>query len=213
MAADERNPMDHDTALITFILDESGSMGSIERAARNGFNAYREEQIAHGGETWWTLTTFNQEVRTRYSALPGRRVPKLGADYSPSGCTALYDAIGASIMKTRAHLSKLGTNRPADVIVVILTDGMENASREWTQEQVFELITESEAAGWQFIFLGANQDSWDVSQNLGIRRGTVVDWSPDARSHALAIDEANLASSHYRTHGLPLSRYRDRRES
>jgi hypothetical protein len=205
--------MDHDTALITFILDESGSMHPIERAARNGFNAYREEQIAHGGETWWTLTTFNQKVRTRYSALPGRRVPKLGADYSPSGSTALYDAIGASIMKTRAHLSKLGTNRPADVIVVILTDGMENASREWTQEQVFELITESEAAGWQFIFLGANQDSWDVSQNLGIRRGTVVDWSPDARSHAHAIDEANLASSHYRTHGSPLSRYRDRRES
>ena len=204
--------MDHDTALITFILDESGSMHPIERAARKGFNAYREEQIAHGGETWWTLTTFNQKVRTRYSALPGRRVPKLGADYSPSGSTALYDAIGASIMKTRAHLSKLGTNRPADVIVVILTDGMENASGEWTPEQVFELITESEAAGWQFIFLGANQDSWEVSRGLGIRAGTVVDWSPDDRSYALAIDEANEASSHYRTHHSPMSGYRDRRD-
>ena len=90
---------------------------------------------------------------------------------------------------------------------------MENASQEWTRAQVFELITEAENAGWQFIFLGANQDSWEVSQNLGIRRGTVVDWSPDERSHAHSIDEANLASSHYRTHGSPLSRYRDRRES
>ena len=205
--------MDHDTALITFILDESGSMGSIEDAAREGFNAYRQEQIAHGGETWWTLTTFNQDVNTRFSALPGRRVPRLGRDYSPHGCTALYDAIGASIVKTRAHLSELGGERPADVIVVILTDGMENASREWTPAQVFELITEAESAGWQFIFLGANQDSWEVSQNLGIRRGAVVDWSPDARSHALAIEEASSATCDFRTHGSPLSYYRDRRES
>jgi hypothetical protein len=204
--------MDHDTALITFILDESSSMSDIRHATREGFNAYRQEQIAHGGETWWTLTTFNQDVNTRFSALPGRRVPRLGREYSPHGCTALYDAIGASIVKTRAQLSELGGERPADIIVVILTDGMENASREWTRAQVFELITEAENAGWQFIFLGANQDSWEVSQDLGIRRGTVVDWSPDARSHALAIDEANLASSHYRTHGSPLSHYRDRRE-
>ena len=205
--------MDHDTALITFILDESGSMSDIRHATREGFNAYRQEQIAHGGETWWTLTTFNQDVQTRFSALPGRRVPPLGREYSPHGCTALYDAIGASIVKTRAHLSELGGERPADIIVVILTDGMENASQEWTRAQVFELITEAENAGWQFIFLGANQDSWEVSQNLGIRRGAVVDWSPDARSHALAIEEASSATSDFRTHGSPLSYYRDRRES
>ena len=205
--------MEHDSALITFILDESGSMSAIERAARDGFNAYREEQIAHGGDTWWTLTTFNHDVRTRYSALPGRRVPKLGADYSPSGCTALYDAIGTSIMKTRAHLKKLGADRPADVIVVILTDGMENSSEEWTQREVFELITESEAAGWQFIFLGANQDSWEVSQRMGIRRGVVVDWSPDSRSHHLAMREASIASSDYRRDGVSRSVYRDRRRS
>ena len=205
--------MDHDTALITFILDESGSMSHIRRATREGFNAYRQEQIAHGGETWWTLTTFNQDVQTRFSALPGRRVPPLGREYSPHGSTALYDAIGASIVKTRAHLSELGGERPADIIVVILTDGMENASQEWTRAQVFELITEAENAGWQFIFLGANQDSWEVSQNLGIRRGAVVDWSPDARSHALAIEEASSATCDFRTHGSPLSYYRDRRES
>jgi hypothetical protein len=205
--------MDHDTALITFILDESGSMSHIRRATREGFNAYRQEQIAHGGETWWTLTTFNQDVNTRFSALPGCRVPRLGREYSPHGCTALYDAIGASIVKTRAQLSELGGERPADIIVVILTDGMENASREWTRAQVFELITEAENAGWQFIFLGANQDSWEVSQNLGIRRGAVVDWSPDARSHAHAIEEASSATCDFRTHGLPLSYYRDRRES
>ena len=203
--------MDPDTALITFILDESSSMGTIEKAAREGFNKYLQEQLAHGGETWWTLTTFNQKVRTRFSALPGRRVPLLGADYAPNGCTALYDAIGTAIQKTRRHLSELGTERPADVIVVILTDGMENASEEWTREQVFDLISKVEAAGWQFIFLGANQDSWEVSRALGIRRGAVVDWSPDAGSYALAMEEASHATSHYRTHGSPMTSYSDRR--
>ena len=203
--------MDHDTALITFILDESGSMASIQHAAREGFNAYLREQIAHGGETWWTLTTFNKNVHTRFSALPGRRVPLLGGEYAPRGSTALYDAIGASIEKTRAHLAELGSGRPADVIVVILTDGMENASREWSRDQVFDLITEAENAGWQFIFLGANQDSWEVSQRMGIRRGAVVDWSPDARSHALAMEEASLASSDFRTHKTQRSYYSDSR--
>jgi len=204
--------MDHDTALITFILDESGSMSSIRQAAREGFNAYRQEQIAHGGETWWTLTTFNDDVHTRFSALPGRRVPLLGADYSPSGSTALYDAVGTSIQKTRKHLTELGTKRPADVIVVIMTDGMENASREWTRSQVAAHIAEAEGAGWQFIFLGANQDSWEVSRELGIRGGAVVDWSPDARSYALAVEEANAASTDYRTQHSPISRYSNRRD-
>ncbi len=116
-------------------------------------------------------------------------------------------------LERRACPGGVGGERPADIIVVILTDGMENASREWTRAQVFELITEAENAGWQFIFLGANQDSWEVSQNLGIRRGAVVDWSPDARSHAHAIEEASSATCDFRTHGLPLSYYRDRRES
>jgi hypothetical protein len=205
--------MQQDSALITFVLDESGSMDSIAQAARNGFNEYLSEQIAHGGATWWTLTTFANHPKTRFAVIPGAEVRPLGDDYSPGGMTALYDAVGSAVTKTQAYLERLGKNRPSDVIVVILTDGLENVSQRWTARQVFDLITEAEASGWQFVFLGANQDSWDVSQHLGIRKGAVIDWAPDAASHKRAMSEATAASAEYRTTKKQQIRYRDRRTS
>ena len=204
--------MQQDSALITFVLDESGSMGRIAQAARDGFNEYLEEQVAHGGQTWWTLTTFANHPRTRFAVIPGAEVRPLGDDYSPHGMTALYDAVGRSVTKTQAYLETLGDDRPSDVIVVILTDGMENVSRRWTARQVFDLITEAEESGWQFVFLGANQDSWSVAQNMGIRKGAVVDWAPNEASHKRAMYEAADASMTYRREKKVQTRYRDRRE-
>lgn len=203
--------MHQDSALITFILDESGSMGAIEHAARTGFNEFLDEQLTHGGDTWWTLTTFNTSTRTRFAVIPGAEVRPLGSDYSPGGMTALYDAVGSAVTETRRYLEDAGDGAPADVIVVILTDGLENASREWTHAQVFDLITEAEDSGWQFIFLGANQDSWATSQSMGIRKGAVVDWAPDPVSHDRAMDEMKLAAAAYRTSKVQQTRYRDRR--
>ncbi len=204
--------MQQDSALITFILDESGSMGGIAQAARDGFNEYLEEQVAHGGPTWWTLTTFANHPRTRFAVIPGAEVRPLGDDYSPHGMTALYDAVGRSVVKTQGYLETLGDDRPSDVIVVILTDGMENASQRWTARQVFDLITEAEDSGWQFVFLGANQDSWSVSQRMGIRKGAVVDWEPNVASHKRAMYEAADASRAYRSSKTQQTRYRDRRD-
>jgi hypothetical protein len=203
--------MQQDSALITFVLDESGSMGSIETEARQGFNDYLGDQIGHGGQTWWTLTTFNQKARTRFAAIPGAEVRPLAEDYSPSGMTALYDAVGAAVTKTQAYLETLGGERPSDVIVVILTDGMENASQQWTARQVLGLITEAEDSGWQFVFLGANQDSWNISQQMGIRKGTVVDWAPTKEGHARAMEEAMVSSRDFRSQKLQQTKYRDRR--
>ncbi|MEA2023052.1 MAG: hypothetical protein U9N79_02040, partial [Actinomycetota bacterium] len=202
--------MQQDSALITFILDESGSMGRIAQAARDGFNEYLEEQVAHGGPTWWTLTTFANHPRTRFAVIPGAEVRPLADDYSPHGMTALYDAVGRSVTKTRAYLETLGDDRPSDIIVVILTDGMENMSQRWTARQVFDLITEAEDSGWQFVFLGANQDSWSVAQNMGIRKGAVVDWAPDEASYDRAMKEASMASVDYRREKMQQTRYRDR---
>ena len=204
--------MHQDSALITFILDESGSMGPIEHAAREGFNEFLQEQIAHGGDTWWTLTTFNTGTRTRFAVIPGAEVRPLGDDYAPGGMTALYDAVGSAVTKTQKYLATARGPKPSDVIVVILTDGMENASRRWSHQRVFDLITEAEDAGWQFIFLGANQDSWAVSQQMGIRKGAIVDWNPDPASHERAMREASYAAADYRNSKLQQPRYRDRRD-
>ncbi|MCL1693978.1 MAG: hypothetical protein M3096_09855 [Actinomycetia bacterium] len=204
--------MQQDSALITFVLDESGSMTRIAQAARDGFNEYLQEQVAHGGPTWWTLTTFANHPTTRFAVIPGAEVRPLGDDYSPHGMTALLDAVGRSVVKTQAYLETLGDDRPSDVIMVILTDGMENASQRWTARQVFDLITEAEESGWQFVFLGANQDSWSVARDMGIRKGAVVDWAPNKASYDRAIGEASMASADYRREKMPQTRYRDRRE-
>jgi hypothetical protein len=188
-------------------------MDDIAQAARDGFNEYLSEQTAHGGRTWWTLTTFNNHPMTRFAVIPGAEVRPLGDDYSPNGMTALYDAVGSAVTKTHAYLETLGQDRPSDVIIVILTDGMENVSQQWTARQVFDLITEAEDSGWQIVFLGANQNSWSVAQGLGIRRGAVVDWAPDADSHKRAMAEASHATTDYRILKQQQARYRDRRNN
>ena len=205
--------MHRDSALITFVLDESGSMGRIAQSAREGFNEYLQEQIKGEGQTWWTLTTFTSRAWTRFAVIPGEEVRPLGDDYSPNGMTALYDAVGRSVTKTRAFLDSLpADDRPQDVIVVILTDGMENASRRWDLRRVAHLIADAEDDGWQFVFLGANLDSQAVAHNMGMRKGAVVDWASDDASHKRAMWEASEASRDYRTTKRQQTRYRDRRQ-
>jgi len=128
--------------------------------------------------------------------------------------TALYDAVGNSLIKTRAFLDSLKPDdRPQDVIIVILTDGMENVSRTWDLRQVARLITDAEDDGWQFVFLGANLDSQVVARSMGMRKAAVVDWDSDeARSHKRAMWEASEVSKDYRTTKRQQTRYRDRRQ-
>jgi hypothetical protein len=144
--------------------------------------------------------------------IPGEEVRPLGADYSPSGMTALYDAVGRSVSKTLAFLDSLSTeDRPQDVIVVILTDGMENASRRWDLGRVARLIADAEDDGWQFVFLGANLDSQAVARDMGMRRAAVVDWDTEEESHRRAMWEAGEASKDYRSTKRQQMRYRDSR--
>ena len=205
--------MHRDSALITFVLDESGSMESIAQSAREGFNEYLQEQLKGEGRTWWTLTTFNSRTWTRFAVIPGEEVRPLGNDYSPNGMTALYDAVGRSVTKTRAFLDSLKPHdRPEDIIVVILTDGMENASRRWDLSAVAGLITDAEDDGWQCVFLGANLDSQSVARHMGMRKAAVVDWKSEEASHNRAMWEASDASRTYRTTKRQQTRYRDGRD-
>jgi hypothetical protein len=205
--------MHADSALITFVLDESGSMNRIAQSARDGFNEYLQEQITGEGQTWWTLTTFTSRASTRFAVIPGEEVRPLGDDYSPNGMTALYDAVGDSVTKTKAFLDSLAhDDRPQDVIVVILTDGMENSSRRWDLGRVARLIADAEDDGWQFVFLGANLDSRAVAHDMGMRKAAVVDWHADDASHKRAMWEASDASTTYRTTKRQQTRYRDRKD-
>lgn len=150
---------------VTLILDETGSMQSCKGAAIAGFNQYLARLRQEPAETRFTLTLFNSsKTEVRYRGVPVSAVQELDVEtYRPHDTTPLYDAIGRTLSAARqeapAEAKKLG---------VILTDGLENASREYTRAQVFDLIKACEQQGWTFLYLGADHDVWAAGESLGV---------------------------------------------
>ena len=146
---------------IIMVLDRSGSMDSIARATVDGINSFIKEQKAAEGEAYMTLVQFDNEYQIDYASKPLNEVINLvkGETFIPRATTALYDAIGRTINEVKTK---------DDVIFVIVTDGAENASKEFTQNQVFEKIEEKKKEGWNFLFLAANQDAMKTGGSLGI---------------------------------------------
>jgi hypothetical protein len=161
---------------VTLILDETGSMQSCKAAAIAGFNQYVATLRREPAETTFTLTLFNSgKTEIRYHAVPVSAVQDLNVEtYRPRDTTPLYDAIGRTLTAARQEA-------PADAkkLCVILTDGLENASREYTRKQVFDLIKESEQAGWVFLYLGADHDVWAAGESLGIAGDYIVPFAKE----------------------------------
>ena len=150
------------TTELAYILDRSGSMASMQEPAVAAFNQFVKDQLDVPGEARLTLVQFDDQYEVPISALPVEKVPKLtAATYTPRGSTALLDAIGRTIKETDRRLQALPeTERPTKVILVIFTDGMENASQEYTSRHISDLIAlYRKEKGWEFIFLAANQDA------------------------------------------------------
>jgi len=146
---------------IVVVLDRSGSMDSIARSTVEGINSFVKEQKAAEGEAFMTLVQFDNEYQIDYKERPLNEVADLinGETFVPRATTALYDAIGRTINEI---------NTTDDVIFVIVTDGAENASKEFTKENVFNKIEEKKKDGWNFLFLAANQDAMKTGGSLGI---------------------------------------------
>ena len=165
-----------------FILDSSGSMHGTEADVLGGFNSMIEKQKQEDGRAFVTTVVFNTDCRTVHDRLDINSVPPLGdRDYCPCGCTALLDAVAGSI-KHISHIHKY--SRPEDVpektVVVIATDGMENASRRYSLSQVKELIEKEQTKyGWEFIFLGANIDAIGTAQSMGITADRAANFNCD----------------------------------
>lgn len=167
------------------IVDESGSMCCIERQTVNGINetlqSIRQMQKEQAeAEHVVTLTTFSSNgVRTIYDGTPAPEAADITPDqYSPCGCTPLYDAIGRGIMnlQTKATANDV-------VIVTIITDGEENSSRYFTHATVTRLIEEQKRHDWVFTFIGANIDAEATSQSLGIDIGIQFDQTDEGTRH------------------------------
>ena len=189
---------------LTIILDSSGSMNAIAGATIDGFNRLVAEQQALPGEVTLTLVKFNDGYRAVLQAVPIRNVPALKPeDYRPDGGTALLDAVGRTIDETGRRLAALAEgDRPAQVIVAILTDGFENASRHYSRQQVAQRIgLQRDVYGWRFLFLGANQDAILEGAKLGIDgQSSLTFTASDAGSEAAfsslskSIDETRTSN-------------------
>ncbi len=173
-----------------FLLDRSGSMQSIREDTVGGFDAFIAEQRTHPGECRVTLAQFDDRYEVVYSDRPIEQVP--GLELQPRGMTALLDAIGRLITDAGAHLAALPeSHRPGTVIVGIMTDGHENASKEWTHPAVKALIQQqTETYSWEFLYLGADQDAIEVGTGLGVPAARSMTYSRGSSVAAMASTSA-----------------------
>lgn len=162
--------MNNNLTEIIFLLDRSGSMAGLESDTVGGFNSFVKKQSELEGETILTTVLFDDEYEVLWNGIDAREVKLTENEYFVRGTTALLDAVGKSILDVGYRLSNTNEdNRPGKIIFVITTDGMENASREFTYEKVKELIKQQqEKYNWEFIFMGANIDAAKEADSLGI---------------------------------------------
>lgn len=158
---------------IVFVIDESGSMQGSNSDVVGGFNSFIEKQKAENtGKITVSLYKFNNLVTRVINNKPAAKVRNLTMeDYRPSGFTALYDAIGQAIHETDKNLTAIPENeRPDKVLMVIITDGQENASKEFSSQSVSTLISAHEKLlHWGFIYLGAKLENFTDADALGLK--------------------------------------------
>lgn len=176
-----------------FLLDRSGSMQSIREDTIGGFNAFMAEQRQHAGDCRVTLAQFDDRYEVVYTDRPIADVP--GLDLQPRGTTALLDAIGRLVTDNGAQLASLPQDqRPGTVIVGIMTDGYENASREWTHPAIKSLVQQrTKTYNWEFLYMGADQDAIEVGASLGVQANRSMTYPRDASGPAMAATSAVVA--------------------
>lgn len=177
---------------LVFIIDKSGSMYSEADDAIGGFNSVLQRQKERGGSGKAAVTLFDTETQTLCSGLPVRNVPELDREtYVPGGATALLDAVGKTL--TEAKASGIGRERP--VLVAVITDGQENASREYDKKTVKKMVADLTEEGWEFIFLGAGIDAFTEASGIGIAPQNAVRFSKSSLGMASAFDAVSNAAA------------------
>ena len=162
---------------ITMVIDRSGSMESIRTDAEGGVNTFVDSQKSEPGEALLTLVQFDTAYEFVHKGVPIGSVPRF--KLVPRGSTALLDAVGRAINETGARLAAIEeTRRPGLVVFVIVTDGAENSSKEFTREKIRQMIEHQQSVyKWQFTFLAANQDAFAEGSTLGIDQAGIANFT------------------------------------
>jgi len=166
---------------IICVLDTSGSMSSIMSDSIGGFNTFLKQQRELPDDATITVALFDDGYELLYDNVDIKKAKDLTSkEWYPRGMTALYDAICKTINIDKAKLAKLGVEAPAKVLVCVVTDGHENRSTEYTLEDTKKLIKECEKDDWNFVYLAANQNAFDVGSGFGISYGNTVNYTASA---------------------------------
>lgn len=187
---------------LIFILDRSGSMAGLESDTVGGFNALLEKQRKEDGRALVSAVLFNQYSRVIYDRVPIEKVrPLTEQDYTVSGSTALYDAIGDAIHHIRnVHKYQRPEDVPEHTVMIITTDGLENASHRYDGARLRHVIEKQQEAGWEFLFLGTNIDVIDSAHRIGIDDDHTAEYLADqkgVRVNYVALDEAIREVRHH----------------
>jgi uncharacterized protein YegL len=193
---------------LVFILDKSGSMAGLEADTIGGFNAMIERQKQANGEARVSTVLFSTQSTVIHDRVDLRKIePLTRRQYFVGGCTALIDAIGGAIHHIgNVHKYAREEDRPEHTVFVITTDGMENASRTYTSDEVKAMVQrQKEKYGWEFLFLGANIDAVETAAHFGIGEDRAVTFHNDSVGQALNYAEVSVAVSQVRANA-PLGR-------
>ena len=188
---------------IACIVDQSGSMYPVKADAIGGFNQFLDEQRELEGRANLTLTLFNHQIENVWTSMSVEEVDQLTEEsYSPDGMTALMDAVGETLQRLDERLDQRDA-RPDRVIVLILTDGKENASRRFRRRQIADMIERRETErDWEFVFWGANIDAARVAGQMNIDEGNVSRFEATGEGLEQAFGEMSRMTKDFRESNL-----------
>lgn len=201
---------------IVYIMDRSGSMHHLTMDVVGGFNAFVEEQKRVEGEAVITTVLFNTEIESVHNHTNLSNVtPMKIEDFQTRGMTALMDAVGSTIDAVGKRLSMTPEDsRPSKVLFVIMTDGMENASREYNVTRVKKMIEHQQTKyGWEFIFVGAGIDAYEVGNTIGIKRENTMNTRATTDGMSAMYCAMSAATTSLRAKGFVSSDWKEGHES
>lgn len=187
---------------IIFVVDRSGSMSGIATDMIGGYNEFIKKQKETPGECFVSFYQFDDVYEPVFERVALVEVKDLDANtYVPRNMTALYDAIGKTANNYGEYLASLKEEeRPERILFVTITDGLNNASREFTLEQVRNIIKhQTEAYKWDFVFLGSNIDAWDAGASLGVKGSSTLQFANAAGSVKNAFNSLGKNTVMYRS--------------
>ena len=200
---------------LVFILDRSGSMSGLESDTIGGYNSLLEKQKKEEGEAVITTVLFDDNYQLLHDRINIKGIaPITEKEYFVRGSTALLDAVGKTINKiSNAQKHTVEEERAEHVMFVITTDGMENASREFSYEKVKKMIEKQKSEfSWEFIFLGANIDAVAAAQQFGINKDRAVKYNADSFGTALNFAVISDAVSNVRANCFVSKKWKERIE-